>query len=85
LLAEAVYGDDIRNVIDWGRVTGFDRDEGNARKSADKHSVAQAQAEQLFFNEPLVLVADPKRSQQEPRFHAQAGNSTSPPHSQRSS
>jgi uncharacterized DUF497 family protein len=70
LPAKAVYGDNIRNVIDWGRVTGFDWDEGNARKSADKHSVTQAQAEQVFFNEPLLLVADPKHSRREPRFHA---------------
>lgn len=57
-------------MIDWGRVTGFDWDEGNALKSADKHSVSQAQAEQVFFNEPLLLVPDLKHSQQEPRYHA---------------
>jgi len=57
-------------MIDWERVTGFDWDEGNARKSADKHSVSQAEAEQAFFNEPLLLVPDTKHSQQEPRYHA---------------
>lgn len=57
-------------MIDWKRVTGFDWDEGNGRKSADKHSVSQAEAEQTFFNEPLLLVADLKHSQYEPRYHA---------------
>lgn len=57
-------------MIDWTRVTGFDWDEGNARKIADKHSVAQAEAEQPFFNEPLLLAPDPRHSQDEQRYHA---------------
>ena len=57
-------------MIDWHPVVGFDWDTGNARKSADKHGVSQAEAEQIFFNEPLLVVRDPKHSQQEPRFHA---------------
>jgi uncharacterized DUF497 family protein len=57
-------------MIDWMRVTGFDWDEGNARKSADKHSVSQGEAEQAFFNEPLLVLRDDKHSLREPRFHA---------------
>lgn len=57
-------------MIDWTQLTGFDWDDGNARKSADKHSVTQAEAEQTFFNEPLLLVPDRKHSQREPRYHA---------------
>ena len=57
-------------MIDWERVVGFDWDPGNARKSAVKHSVSQAEAEQPFFNTPLLVVRDPKHSQQEARFHA---------------
>jgi hypothetical protein len=34
-------------MIDWALVTGFDWDEGNARKSAEKHSVTQGEAEQI--------------------------------------
>jgi len=37
------------------RVEGFDWDEGNARKSADQHGVSQAEAESLFFCDPLVV------------------------------
>lgn len=57
-------------MIDWERITGFDWDEGNARKSSDKHGVNQAEAEQAFFNEPLILATDRRHSQYEPRYHA---------------
>ena len=57
-------------MIDWAHVAGFDGDAGNSRKSADKHSVSQAEAEQAFFNEPLLLIPDQKHSQLEPRYHA---------------
>jgi uncharacterized DUF497 family protein len=57
-------------MIDWGRITGFEWDEGNARKNVDKHSVSQAEAEQLFFNEPLLVVPDEKHSGMEIRIHA---------------
>jgi uncharacterized DUF497 family protein len=56
-------------MIDWGRIEGFEWDEGNARKSSDKHGVSQAEAEQLFFNQSLLVVADPRHSLNEPRFH----------------
>lgn len=57
-------------MIDWTQITGFDWDDGNARKSKDKHSVRQSEAEQVFFNQPLLILADHKHSQNEPRFHA---------------
>jgi len=57
-------------VIDWARVERFEWDDGNARKSSDRHGVSQAEAEQLFFNQPLLVVEDPRHSAYEPRFHA---------------
>ena len=57
-------------MIDWARVQGFEWDDGNARKSDDKHGVGQAEAEQVFFNEPLVVVEDLRHSLHELRFHA---------------
>ena len=50
-------------------ITGFDWDEGNARKN-EKHNVSMAEAEQVFFNEPLLVLEDSKHSKKEPRFHA---------------
>ena len=57
-------------MIDWERIVGFDWDAGNARKSVEKHDVGQAEAEQVFFNEPLLTVPDLKHSVSEPRIHA---------------
>jgi uncharacterized DUF497 family protein len=54
----------------WSRVTAFDWDEGNERKSVDKHGVSQPEAEQVFFNAPLLVVPDSKHSEDEPRYHA---------------
>ncbi len=57
-------------MIDFGWLIGFQWDEGNARKSADKHGVSQAEAEQVFLNEPLLVIGDDRHSRSEPRFHA---------------
>ncbi len=57
-------------MINWAEVAGFDWDEGNSRKSAEKHEVGQSEAEQIFFNEPLLMLADNKHSQKEARYHA---------------
>lgn len=55
--------------MDWARVQRSEWDHGNARKGA-KHGVSQSEAEQTFFNHPLLIVADPRHSVGAPRFHA---------------
>ena len=50
-------------------ITGFDWDEGNARKN-EKYNVSMAEAEQVFFNAPLLVLEDSKHNKKEPRFHA---------------
>jgi uncharacterized protein len=57
-------------MLDLTRLEGFDWDEGNSRKNAERHEVSQAEAEQVFFNDPLLVVADQKHSATEPRYHA---------------
>lgn len=57
-------------MIDWNLITGFVWDDGNARKCVEKHDVSQAEAEQIFFNSPLLLLPDAKHSLQETRLHA---------------
>ena len=56
-------------MIDLARIVGFDWDAGNARKN-EKHGVSMAEAEQAFFNAPLLMIEDTKHSAGEPRFHA---------------
>jgi uncharacterized DUF497 family protein len=57
-------------MIDIEQIAGFDWDDGNSRKSADKHDVSQAEAESVFFNDPLIVVADVKHSEKEQRLNA---------------
>ena len=57
-------------MLNFDRIIGFDWDTGNGRKNTDKHGVGQSDSEQVFFNEPLLLVADLKHSFAEQRFHA---------------
>jgi uncharacterized DUF497 family protein len=57
-------------MIDLEHIAGFDWDDGNSRKSADKHDVSQAEAESIFFNDPLIVVEDSSHSREERRFHA---------------
>ena len=57
-------------MIDFDQITRFQWDPDNARKSADKHGVSQSEAEQMFFNEPLLIVEDVSHRQPEVHFHA---------------
>ena len=51
-------------------VTGFQWDEGNSEKNWRRHQVTQAEAEQVFFNRPLVVAPDPQHSSMEIRHFA---------------
>ena len=67
-LAPIVYDHHIHPVIDLAAIVGFDWDNGNARKN-EKHGVSTPEAEQVCFNQPLLLLVDERHSQAEPRFH----------------
>ncbi len=51
------------------KVAGFDWDAGNSRKN-DRHGVSTAEAEQVFFDVPVLMLPDSAHSQSEPRYHA---------------
>lgn len=57
-------------MINFDLVVGFQWDMGNLRKSELKHSVSQLEAEEIFFNEPLLINLDEKHSKTEQRFLA---------------
>jgi hypothetical protein len=44
-------------MIDFAQITGFDWDDGNSRKN-EKRSVSAAEAEQVFFHDPLLVLND---------------------------
>lgn len=56
-------------MIDLDKISGFSWDDGNARKN-EKHGVGQAETEEVFFNQPLLLLVDARHSDRELRFHA---------------
>ena len=56
-------------MADLSKVIGFGWDEGNARKN-EQHGVSMAEAEQVFFNSPLLVLPDESHSETELRFHA---------------
>ena len=51
-------------------ITGFDWDSGNREKSKLKHNVSTGESEQVFFNEPLMIIDDDKHSHSESRYAA---------------
>lgn len=56
-------------MINWSLVTSFDWDDANSEKN-NAHSLLPFECEQMFFNEPLLVLADEKHSQHETRYHA---------------
>ena len=51
-------------------VSGFEWDEGNRDKNEKKHGIKWQLIEEVFFNEPLILLEDSKHSQDECRCFA---------------
>ena len=47
---------------------GFDWDEGNVDKSGESHRVSPHEAEQVFFNRPLIVADDVRHSGVERRY-----------------
>jgi len=49
---------------------GFDWDKGNIDKNLIKHNIENWECEQIFFNEPLIILNDSKHSFFEERWAA---------------
>ena len=50
--------------------TGFEWDDDNAVKNWVSHQVSAEEAEDVFFNEPLVVRSDVRHSKKEKRYYA---------------
>lgn len=55
---------------DVAACTGFLWDSGNSNKNWELHRVSRTEAEQMFFNRPILVVADSRHSRQEIRLAA---------------
>ncbi len=51
-------------------LAGFEWDAGNRTKNKEKHDVSTGETEQVFFNEPLIILDDAKHSKAEKRVAA---------------
>jgi len=49
---------------------GFEWDDANAQKNWEQHRVTPYEAEDVFFNEPLVVRSDIRHSKNEKRYYA---------------
>ena len=50
------------DCLDVESIVGFDWDEGNIHKNEHKHGLKWIAIEEVFFNEPLLIVEDFKHS-----------------------
>ncbi|WP_078125389.1 BrnT family toxin [Leptospira alexanderi] len=50
------------------QITGFDWDLGNIKKNWKKHKVKPGEIEEIFFNDPLLIVPDDYHSGKEDRY-----------------
>ena len=57
-------------MIDFHQIIGFQWDTGNSRKGQENHGVTQGEAEEIFFNQPLLISGDEKHSGEELRYLA---------------
>jgi len=57
-------------MINFSSIVGFEWDIGNSQKSAQKHDVHPTEAEEVFFNSPLIISDDDKHSSIKKRYLA---------------
>jgi hypothetical protein len=62
------------DCLDVDNIFGFDWDDGNIQKNEDKHGLKWIAIEEVFFNEPLLIVEDFKHSLSECRCIALGKN-----------
>jgi len=55
---------------EFEKFAGFQWDQGNSNKNLLKHHVEDWECEQVFFNEPLLILDGPKHSLVEKRWAA---------------
>lgn len=54
----------------FSQLDGFEWDEGNRNKTQLKHEVSTGECEEIFYNQPLIILDDHKHSEEEQRYAA---------------
>ncbi len=60
-------------MVDISKFEGFEWDNGNQDKNWEKHKISNIEAEQLFFNEPILIIEDKKHSTDYEKRYAALG------------
>ena len=64
-----IYETNMITAIFVPEYEGFEWDEANVEKNWLAHHVSPGEAEQVFFNKPLLVVDDPGHSKREERHY----------------
>ena len=64
-----IYTTDMMDPVSMPEFEGFEWDQGNIDKNWLTHSVTPQEAEQVFFNAPLIVADDATHSRKEKRFY----------------
>lgn len=54
----------------FSQLDGFEWDSGNRDKNRVKHNVSTTECEEVFYNQPLIILEDQKHSEAEQRYAA---------------
>jgi uncharacterized DUF497 family protein len=57
-------------MIQFENIEGFEWDNGNLEKNWHRHSILNTEAEQVFFNEPIIIEDERHSTTTEKRYHA---------------
>lgn len=57
----------MKNIFE--KCEGFQWDSGNSDKNLYKHKVSNSECEQVFFNQPIIVIDDTKHSEDENRLY----------------
>jgi hypothetical protein len=59
----------VASTVDLTKLSRFDWDAANREKNWDLHGVSWSEAEEVFFNQPILLYPEPVHSESEDRFY----------------
>jgi uncharacterized DUF497 family protein len=60
----------VDEPFDFDQISEFERDDGNRDKNWIRHQVSARECEEVFFNQPLLVLPDVRHSQTETRYYA---------------
>lgn len=66
----------VKKEIELSKIDGFEWDSGNVNKNRLKHDVDRSECEEVFFNEPKIILDDTKHSLEKEKRYRVIGITT---------